>query len=201
MGEIKYFFTLQGVLTILQGLSENEKYMPKRVVCWVSSLACNKAVQINGLLIQVLLPVTVALGIEAYYSHSNSPVPFLRVKRNWCWLWKNSQYFGEVFSPSLFPIASRLAKNKPSLTFCALGFWSSPFVQWKQEEDRDVWICFFSSGCSTSSTGLVTLWHDLVQSCGSIADTPHAMRLWWGVSVKLFWLNAFSGSFSLPLYQ
>lgn len=112
MGEIKYIFTLQGLLTILQGLSENEKYMPKTVVCRVSSLACNKAVQINGLLIQVLLPMPVALGIEAYYSHSNSPVPFPRMKRN-CWsLWKNSQYFGEVFSLSLFPIASRFTKNK-----------------------------------------------------------------------------------------
>ena len=142
-----------------------------------------------------------ALGIEAYDSHSNSPVSFLRMKKN-CWqLWKNSQYFGEVFSLSLFPNSSRFRKNKPSLTFCALGFWSSPSVQWKQEEDRDVWICFFSSGSSTNSTGLAILWHDLVQSCRSVADAPHAMHSWWGVSVKLFWLNAFSGSFSLPLDQ
>lgn len=198
IGEIKYIFTLQGLLRILQGLAENEKYMPRRVVCCVSSLACNKSVQINGLLIQVLLPVTVALGVEAYYSHSNSPVPSLRMKRSCWWLWKN---FGEVFSLSLFPIASRFTKNKQFLTSCAFGFWPSTSVQWKQEEDRDV--CFFSSACSTSSTGFVILRHDLVQSRRNMAmaGAPHATCSWWGVSVKLFWLNTFSGSFPLPLNQ
>lgn len=81
------------------------------VMYWVSILACNKALQINGLLIQVLLPMTVALRKEAYYPQEFS-CAFLQDEEKLQVTMKEQSVLGRSFCLSLFATTSRFTQKK-----------------------------------------------------------------------------------------
>ena len=130
MGEIKYIFTLQDLLRILRGLSENEKYMPKRVVCWVSSLAYNKAVQINGLLIRVLLPVTCS-GNRSLRLPQEFACVFLEDEEKLLAIMKEQSVLWRSFLPFSFSQLFKVQKKQTIFNFLCSWLLVLPFCSVK----------------------------------------------------------------------
>lgn len=104
-------------------------------MCWVSHLACNKAVQINGLLIHGILPVTVALRIAVYYSCINS-YAFLEDKREVQVTMKEQPVFWRCFLPFPFSHHSRFRKKINIFNFLCSWLLVLPFCSGKARREQ-----------------------------------------------------------------